>query len=458
MELSCHFEGIKLRDENDLWKVFDDIYKLINKKDELYIDLTHAFRYLPMLMLVLSNYSRFLKESEVKYLSYGNFQSREPEKPMVDLLSLSELQQWTSAASEYLHDGYVEELVNLFSKSKKNSIDDEGYSRKSANEFINLLPTFINDRLTCRGNSIINENTNLALKVKGESITSLGVKAINPLFNEIKESIHAFDNIMDRVVDAASWCFEHHMWQQSLTILQEGIVTFFCKRHSMNPEDDTERKLVTSAFSIISNSRERAKWIVSYCYLAKLITLLNDPLLKEVSGSFKTLTDLRNNYNHAGFCHKTPIEKNTIKKVINQIKNSSLVKNDIPEVTPFVFNIHRFLNLSNHPSSAWSKEQEESARQYGEIRDMAFPQIPTNASTEDIEELAEETKLQILDAYSDSDLTVHVMGEMTFTYALVSKLKAAGVRCVASCTDRIVKDLGGGKRLSEFHFTQFREY
>lgn len=33
-----------------------------------------------------------------------------------------------------------------------------------------------------------------------------------------------------------------------------------------------------------------------------------------------------------------------------------------------------------------------------------------------------------------------------------------GIRCVASCTERVVKDLGDGNKVSHFRFVRFREY
>ena len=49
-----------------------------------------------------------------------------------------------------------------------------------------------------------------------------------------------------------------------------------------------------------------------------------------------------------------------------------------------------FINLSNHPSNAWSKEQYEAASEYGEVVDIPFPQIEASSSEEDIENLVEE--------------------------------------------------------------------
>ena len=53
---------------------------------------------------------------------------------------------------------------------------------------------------------------------------------------------------------------------------------------------------------------------------------------------------------------------------------------------------------------------------------------------------------------------VHVMGEMTFTYNLVTALKEVGIVCLASTTERLVKMMPDGKKVSEFKFVQFREY
>ena len=52
---------------------------------------------------------------------------------------------------------------------------------------------------------------------------------------------------------------------------------------------------------------------------------------------------------------------------------------------------------------------------------------------------------------------VHIMGEMNFTYSLVSKLKAHNIRCVASTTKRETVEENDVK-ISKFNFVRFREY
>lgn len=116
-----------------------------------------------------------------------------------------------------------------------------------------------------------------------------------------------------------------------------------------------------------------------------------------------------------------------------------------------------FINLSNHPSSGWSKEQQQAARSLGDIVDLQFPPVDPEMTTDQVKEKADELVAAILEYGEPATLTVHIMGEMTLTYSVVSALCRLGVRCVASTTERIVTEVDG-KKVSEFHFVQFREY
>lgn len=117
-----------------------------------------------------------------------------------------------------------------------------------------------------------------------------------------------------------------------------------------------------------------------------------------------------------------------------------------------------FLNISNHPVTGWGNEQLSAAKEYGDVKDFGFPSFSPYASSAEISQLAEDTANDIETEYPDCEITAHVMGEMTFTFALVTILKSRGIHCVASCTDRVAENLGNGDKLSHFHFAQFREY
>jgi len=91
---------------------------------------------------------------------------------------------------------------------------------------------------------------------------------------------------------------------------------------------------------------------------------------------------------------------------------------------------------------------------YQEVLDLSFPQISPALDSASLDYLVEkyEHKIRQIDPS-----VVHVMGEMTFSFRLVQKLKSAGILCIASTTERITEQIGDTKT-SRFEFIQFRPY
>ncbi|MDD2297362.1 MAG: hypothetical protein PHX79_06055 [Sphaerochaetaceae bacterium] len=119
------------------------------------------------------------------------------------------------------------------------------------------------------------------------------------------------------------------------------------------------------------------------------------------------------------------------------------------------------INLSNHPSALWTKEQVDEANAlFGHVVDIEFPLINPIWEVDEVRALAVKMADQVrkrLQGATDSVNAVHIMGEMTFCFTLIQLLQQTGITCVASTTDRIVSTKG---RRSEsiFQFIRFREY
>ena len=117
-----------------------------------------------------------------------------------------------------------------------------------------------------------------------------------------------------------------------------------------------------------------------------------------------------------------------------------------------------FIDLSNHPFATWSTSQLSAAREYGELQEIAFPNIDPELSKASVQKEAAACVTMILETYPTENLTVHIMGELTFCYYTVRLLKKVGIRCVASTTERIVEETEDHQKLVRFSFVQFREY
>lgn len=139
------------------------------------------------------------------------------------------------------------------------------------------------------------------------------------------------------------------------------------------------------------------------------------------------------------------------------------------------------INLSNHPSSAWSETQlREALKQFGCIYDLPFPAISPKAGTNRVNKLAagyfqdilvlqfqSAEEVEVTDpalkaagvGYHDlkEPFGVHLMGELTFCFALAARLQSHFIRCIVSTTARKAIEQDGMK-LSQFNFVKFRDY
>lgn len=118
-----------------------------------------------------------------------------------------------------------------------------------------------------------------------------------------------------------------------------------------------------------------------------------------------------------------------------------------------------FINLSNHPAANWSAEQKSSAELlFGEIIDLPFPVVDPAGDEMYIAALADEYCMKVTAISKGQPTIVHLMGEMTLTFALLQRLQSQGICCVASTTERETVDYPDGRKESVFHFVRFRKY
>ncbi len=474
MELPCAVEGVDIpdgKDESEMWTIFDRVFGLLEDGDELYFDLTHAFRYIPMLVLVLSNYAKFLKGTRVAYMSYGNWEASKSNggvAPIVDLLPLAALQDWTFASGQFVISGSADGISELGRrhcteiKRKLHRRDDDTDALGSYLATVNS----ISEKLSmCRGIDLIKAGDFAKMRKCQDEVKRETIPAFGPLISKITDSFSSFSSTPDAAnsYQAAKWCQKMNLYQQAVTFLREGVVSVVCARNGLDMTRKSDRDLVDSAFRTADTDSPTVGF-------GALNALLSDPIFSnaEMVSSFNYLRNLRNDLNHSGMRESPASVKNLkkqIEKAIRMCEPVSLAPKRPEDAVRSVINAlagtaehSTFINYSNHPSIAWSEEQREAALKFGQIADIPFRSVDPDADSSLIAKAVDEEMAKILAEAKGKNPVVHVMGEMTFTYALVNRLKNAGIRCVASTTKRVVVDNGDGSRTSMFNFVRFRDY
>ncbi len=326
MNLPIEIQTIPIPDgknETEIWQIFKILFDFINDEDELYFDLTHSFRYLPMLLLVFGNYVKFLKNAKIAHISYGNYEARDVKKniaPIINLLPISALQDWTFASANYLENGNVSRLVDLCNAELKPIlIETKGKDENTKNlqRFISSLKKVVEERTNCRGISIVNADNMKILKQSAANLPSTFIEPLNPIFERIKKSLDDFDeneNVQNGFA-AVKWCLDFGLYQQATTILNENIVTYICLKNGLNWKLEAERLLVNTAFKVY-NSQVHSKAIdaqywkvtndinIEYVEKIRLIEIVKNLIttceVQKLSDLFVSLSDLRNDFNHSG--------------------------------------------------------------------------------------------------------------------------------------------------------------
>lgn len=294
--------------EDEIWNIFARVFELLQEDDELYFDMTHGFRYLPMLILVLGNYSKLLKNVVVKSITYGNYEARNKdtnEAPLIDLLPLSEVQDWTSASVSFLKNGNLSMLKSLCTKNftpilkATKGADQDAVALK---RYMDALRKVVDDMNICRGVSILKGEHIAQLYECSNALSKVIIEPMKPIIDILKVSFAGFipsENIKNGYY-AAKWCFDNQLFQQSLTILHETITSHICESEGLCVTDVNDREIVNKSFHIFLEVLPKEKWMCQEMQMQKIEKVLKNKYLSLLASTFKVTTELRNDLNHAG--------------------------------------------------------------------------------------------------------------------------------------------------------------
>lgn len=155
----------------------------------------------------------------------------------------------------------------------------------------------------CRGKELVNYNfqelKNDVATLKNKDLP----RAFIYLVDEVEKKISKFDNNPKTLtLTLIEWCLTHNLYQQAITLLQEFTISIILLENQFELENEIHRYLVTQAFRIYSQNIPQNEWKWPAADNIELMQkLLKCKALTELSSNYNSLTDLRNDVNHAGF-------------------------------------------------------------------------------------------------------------------------------------------------------------
>lgn len=279
---------------------------------------------------------------------------------------------------------------------------------------------------------------------------------IKPLLKQIRDKLIDFDK-MPHWEAAVRWCINHEMIQQGITQFQEGIISFICEKFGLKPDKLEDREIVSQSLNILDRTLKEDEWKEpASLHKDTVKKLIIDPFIINHKSNYSRLTQLRNDINHAGYKENSLNDGKVFQKRLDEVFDEFKKIKGGHKIETNPSRVPMLLNLSNHPSSSWPEVQLQSAiQQYDTVKDLAFPQINPASTSDEVKQLAEEYEARIRKI---NPAAVHIMGEMTFCFELIARLKAIGISCVASTTQRVAEEDDHGNKISRFNFVSFRPY
>ncbi|GBC63132.1 TIGR02221 family CRISPR-associated protein [Desulfonema ishimotonii] len=345
MNLAVPFYEIPIKagkSEAEIWENFDTVLAQLNEGDEVILDITHAFRSIPMLAIVVMNYAKVVKNIYLSGIYYGAFEVlgsiqdadnlpvKDRNVPVFDLTAFNTLMEWSVAIDRFIKSGDASHARNLAMEAITPTLAATRGQDKTAavlKNVANEMERFSKNISTCRGPKIAPSVRTLRQRISECEDSDL-LKPFKPLFDRLRQQIAVFED--DEVlagIQAARWCLERNLIQQGFTILQETLVSFFVIRSGGSMTDITTRNLVNQAIAICGKGIPKNEWTGDARKYPEKIE--NYKRLIETYGDMiKTLSSIkpaRNDLNHAGYTSesRTPDKfERELKKHLNQLETT----------------------------------------------------------------------------------------------------------------------------------------
>lgn len=281
--------------------------QLIKPGDEVYLDITHSFRSIPLFLFVLIDFVQTLRKDENIQLSgvyYGMLEAKNDNvTPVVDLKALFEVTQWTRGVYEFIHYGHADLFAEL--------IDHEGY-KESLKHISNLAD--------------LNHIKSLKSKVdQFRSNFEKGYEHKNglPIFPYLKPHLNRFfDYFKGADTDAkfqfqlAKWFFDHKRYANGYICLAESMITHVAYVYSKVERNlDVGKRIVRDNIKKLINHYLQTNSNEHYQKMHKL---------------YKCVSKFRNDIAHAGFLSENNSE-DVITKAHQFIKETEKLFSQVME-------------------------------------------------------------------------------------------------------------------------------
>jgi len=206
---------------NDLWQIFQICADSVDQNDEIILDITHAFRSLPLLIFTAAIYLRQVKSVHLKHIIYGAYDARDENtnlSPIFDLTPFVRLLDWTHAVNIFQNSGDARSIAGL-----------AGDQSHIANVLTDLSAALFTNRAL--------EAQDAAFKFNGLPFEEIQEFPLQILISQLRDNFQGMavnephDNpgpSLKAQYLQIQWYIENQHYLQAITLIREWLVSWQC--------------------------------------------------------------------------------------------------------------------------------------------------------------------------------------------------------------------------------------
>lgn len=323
----------------EIWQIFNLVYENIEENDEIYVDITHSLRSIPVVFMSVLNHAKITKGCHIKRILYGAYEAKEEDNrsPIFDLILFDKITDWSFGVDQLISTGESEK----FCSAAEETLKPLKSQTQGKDELVSLtekcakkIKEFYTDLKLAQGKPI--QKNGVELKNLLDEIKELNkderleIKPFYDILEKIENQVDFFEenNLVENILGCAKLCVKFGMYQQAYTFLLENIINYICLEAGLDWNKLKDRESVANVIGSKnlavrkeknyekgqeSGDKETSDKETELQNLKDKLGFITEDIAKY----YDKLGQYRNTLNHAGF-RENPLSK---KKVLDEINS-----------------------------------------------------------------------------------------------------------------------------------------
>ncbi len=322
--------------ESELWDIFNKIAKNVEPGEEVAFDVTHGLRSFPLIGLLTAAFLRVGMNVTLKAVFYGAYDARDkrltPHRtPMFDLTPMLSLLEWAAAADRFNRTGDARYFASLLKQQQKmlalqaqeqpDRLEQIGQIGRLASLLTNISQSLslIRPHLAMQLIETLPEMSESALPILAEAEAAqpfqLLLESTLNTYQPLAMSDPSVDPRQDLITQRVliNWYAEREHWAQTVSLAREWLVSWVMLHLGL-------KDLVTLSDrqrieQVVNSEAEEYLKTIKQDVAFQPVFLKSIPDIEKVLSLWKSLTETRNDIDHAGMRQNPQKPDDLIKQI-----------------------------------------------------------------------------------------------------------------------------------------------